>query len=184
MMCRIENCIKDYHGSYHITLITTDDSAGRIYDEYRDSPVEVTISKPRQKRSLNANAYMWELCGKIADKLSDEGTLTTKEDVYRKSIKEVGVYRDIPMLNEGAETLKKAWCLHGIGWFTETVDYLKGNIGYLIRCYYGTSVYSTKQISRVISNLIQDCDSLNIDHRTPDEINNMLSLWEQERKKQ
>jgi hypothetical protein len=126
---------------------------------------------------------MWELVGKIAEKLSSEGTIYTKEDVYRNAIKEVGVWRDIPMLSEGVETLRKAWRMHGTGWITEIVDYLTGNIGYLVRCYYGSSTYNTKQMSRLIDSLIQDCDSMGIDHRTPEEINNMLSLWEQERKK-
>lgn len=181
MIGRVENCIRDMDGVYHLTIVSRSDEAGTAYNEYHDKDAEITIRKAYKKRSLDANAYMWELCGKIADKLSDEGTLTTKEDVYRHAVKEVGVYRDIPMLSEGVDTLKKAWSMHGIGWFTENVDYLQNKIGYLVRCYYGSSVYNTKQISRLIDNLIQDCDAVGIDHRTPDEINNMLSLWEQER---
>lgn len=184
MKSKLENCIRDFDGHYHVTYMTDDPEAGRIFDEYKDKEVEINVEeKPRKKRSLNANAYMWELCTKIADKLSDEGTLHTKEDVYREAVRQVGVFRDIPMLNEGAETLQKAWRMHGTGWITEIVDYLTGNIGYLVRCYYGSSTYNTKQMSRLIDSLIQDCDSLGVDHRTPEEINNMLSLWEQERKK-
>lgn len=182
MKGQIENCIKGFDGVYHITFATRED-AGKVYDEYNGKEVEITVEIPRKKRSLNANSYMWELCGKIADKLSDEGKIHTKEDVYRETIRQVGLYRDVPMLNEGIDTLRKSWSMHGIGWFTDIVDYLHGGIGQLVRLYYGSSEYNTKQISRVISNLIQDCDSLNIDHRTPEEINNMLSLWEQERKK-
>ena len=183
MISAFVNCIKDFNGWYYLTIKTRDEAAGHIYDEFTQGLADVTVEKPRKKRSLNANAYMWELCGKIADKLSDEGTLHTKEDVYREAVRQVGVFRDIPMLNEGAETLQKAWKMHGTGWITEIVDYLTGNIGYLVRCYYGSSTYNTKQMSRLIDCLIQDCDSMGIDHRTPEEINNMLSLWEQERKK-
>lgn len=184
MKGRPENCIRDFNGDYHLTFVAKDPEAGRIFDEYKSREIEITVEIPRKKRSLNANAYMWELCTKIADKLSDEGTLHTKEDVYREAVRQVGVFRDIPMLTEGAETLQKAWQMHGTGWITEIVDYLTGNIGYLVRLYYGSSTYNTKQMSRLINCLIQDCDSLGIDHRTPEEINNMLSLWEQERKKQ
>lgn len=184
MKGRPENCIRDINGHYHLTFITDDPAAGKIFDDYRNRDIEISVDIPRKKRSLNANAYMWELCTLIADKMSDDGTLTTKEDVYRHSVKEVGVFKDIPMLNEGAETLQKSWSLHGVGWFCEIVDYLTGNIGFLVRCYYGSSTYNTKQMSRLIDCLIQDCDSLGIDHRTPEEINNLLSLWEQERKKQ
>lgn len=181
---KVENCIKGADGISHITYATRDDVVGQIYDDYHDTEIEVTTDKPRKKRSLNANAYMWELCTKIAGKLSDEGTLTTKDDVYRETIQQVGVYKDIPLFNEGGDTMRKAWEMHGTGWVTEIVDYLPGNIGYLLRCYYGSSQYNTKQMSRLIDCLVQDCDNMGIDHRTPQEIANMLSLWEQERKKQ
>ncbi len=87
------------------------------------------------------------------------------------------------MLSKGAETLQKAWSMHGIGWFTEVVDYLPNQTGYLVRCYYGSSCYNSKQFSRVLDAVIQDAQALGIDTRTPEEINNMLSLWEQERKR-
>lgn len=182
MIGRLENCLRDYNGNYHLTITTRDD-AGAVYDAFNGLDVSITIDKPRKKRSLNANAYMWELCGKIADKLTDEGTVHTKEDVYREAVKEVGVYRDIPMLAAGVDTLRKAWSMHGVAWLTDIVDYLPDKSGYLVRCYYGSSSYNTKQMTRLIDNLIQDCDNMGIDHRTPDDIANMLSLWEQERSK-
>lgn len=183
MKAIVENCIKGADGVYHTTYASRDDEAGRIYDEYHGKEVDINVDgKPKKPRSNNANAYMWELCTKIADKLSDDGTIHTKEDVYRETIKNVGVYRDVPLLHEGVDTMRKAWELHGTGWVTEIVDYLPGNIGYLVRLYYGSSQYNTKQMSRLIDCLIQDCDAMGIDHRTPDEINNLLSLWEQERK--
>lgn len=52
-----------------------------------DKPYIITIEKQKRKRSLNANAYMWELCHKIAEKVG-----TTKETVYRKNIREVGSF--------------------------------------------------------------------------------------------
>lgn len=181
MTGRLENCIKGADGIYHLTFATRA-NAGKVYDDFNGQGVEITVDKPKVKRSLNANAYMWELCGKIADKLCEDGTIHTKEDVYRETIKQVGVYRDIPMLSQGVDTLRKAWEMHGIGWVTEEVDYLPDMSGYLIRCYYGSSTYSSKQMHRLIQVLIQDCDSLGIEHRTPEEIANLLSLWEQERK--
>ena len=182
MIGQIESCLRDYDGNFHIT-IKTRDNAGAVYDEFHDTDVNVTFDKPRKKKSINANAYMWELCTLIAEKLSSEGTPHTKDDVYRETVRECGIFRDIPMLTQGVETLRKAWEMHGVAWITDIVDYLPDKSGYLVRCYYGSSVYSGKQLSRLIDSLIQDCDSLGIEHRTPDEINNMLSLWEQERTK-
>lgn len=150
-------------------------------EQYQNKPVNVKVSEKHEKRSLNANSYMWELCGKIADKLSGEGTTVTKEEVYRQSIKECGVWRDIEMPTQGVETLRTVWERQGTGWITEKVDMLPNKDGYLIRCYYGSSLYNTKQMSRLISNLVQDCENMGVEHRTPEEINNLLSLWEQKR---
>ena len=163
-------------GTQNITVTVSSDFR-QEYDSLKDTEVEISIKKYFKKRSRDANAYCWELCGKIADKLSDDGELHTKEDVYREAIRNVGVYRDIPMLTEGVDTLREAWQRHGTGWITEQVDYLRDADGYLIRCYFGSSVYNAKQMSRLLDNLIQDCDALGIEHRTPDEIEKLKSLW-------
>jgi hypothetical protein len=46
--------------------------------------------------------------------------------------------------------------------------------------YYGSSSYNTKQMSRLINNIVQECQILGIETKTPDEIANMLNLWESE----
>lgn len=136
------------------------------------TPYSLKISKWRSKRSLNANAYMWVLTDKIASKLR-----TTKDEVYRKYIREVGVFRDLSINDEAVDTFIKAWGMHGTGWIAEKLDY--GEIdGYsTIRAYYGSSVYSTKQMTRLIDMVVEDAVSLGIEVRTPDEIAEMLSLW-------
>jgi len=52
----------------------------------------------------------------------------------------------------------------------------------IIRCYYGSSQYNTKQMSRLISNTVQDCQAVGINTMTPNEIAEMLSLWGSEPK--
>lgn len=180
---RFENCIRGADGVFHFTFATKD-NAGAVFDEYNGKDAEMIVGNPTKKKSLNANAYMWELCTQIAEKLSDEGTLTTKEDVYRENIQQVGLFRDIPMLGEGIDTIRKAWELHGTGWVTEIVDYLPDKSGYLVRCYYGSSEYSSKQLSRLIDAVVQDAQALGIDTRTPAEIANLLSLWQQAKDKE
>lgn len=177
MTGRLEDIFAE--GSRKYITISTGESVNEI-ESLIGEEVEAKITKKRGKRSLNANGYMWELCTLIADKLSNEGTIFTKEDIYRETVKNVGVFRDIPMQADYADTLRTAWEMHGIAWITEIVDYDEQNT-LIVRCYYGSSTYNTKQMSRLIEALIQDCDNLDIDHRTPDEINKMLSLWKQER---
>lgn len=138
----------------------------------------VKISKYRKKRSTDANSYFWVLCTQLAEALSDEKTLHTSEDIYRQTIRESGIYRDFPNLSKDqAKTLQTAWKKQGLGWFSEQVDYAQNGENVFIRCYYGSSVYNEKQMSRLIDNIIQDCQAVGIETKTPDEIARLKSLW-------
>lgn len=65
----------------------------------------------------------------------------------------------------------------GTGWITEQVDFSQNGKFVTIRCYYGSSQYNTKQMSRLIDNLVQDCISLGIPTETPEQIEKIKSLW-------
>lgn len=142
----------------------------------RDKTYTVEITPKRKKRSLNANGYMWELCEKLA-----EANGITKEDVYRKAIKEVGVFKDFSSLSESdAKTLRTAWEMLGTGWLTEQLDYMPDGEHIIIRCYYGSSRYNTKQMSRLIDNIIEDCIACGIETMTPAELSLLKGAWSNE----
>ena len=148
-----------------------------IYDEYSQcEKLSIDIKKYRKKRSLDANAYLWVLCGKLAEKMG-----ISKEEVYRQQIIDAGIYRSVKVSSEAADTLIKSWKMHGIGWVAELADDYADNEWSIINLYYGSSVYNTKQISRLIDNVVNECKNLNIQTMTPDEISNMMSLWEAEK---
>jgi hypothetical protein len=140
--------------------------------------LSIKIDKYRGKRSLDANAYFWSLCGKLAEHLSDEKVKHTKEDIYINAIKEIGVYKDFENLTPtDAKTIRTAWEMLGTGWITEQVDFMPDGENVIIRCYYGSSQYNTKQMSRLIDNIVQDCQAVGIETKTPDELANLKSLW-------
>lgn len=152
----------------------------QAFDELHEcEKLSVKIDKFREKRSLDANSYFWLLCGKLADKLTDEDVQYTKDDIYIKAIKEIGVYKDFQNLSPSdAKTLRHAWEMLGTGWITEQVDYMQDGENVVVRCYYGSSQYNTKQMSRLIDNVVQDCQAVGIETRTPQEIESMLALWD------
>lgn len=152
-----------------------------IWGELKDKDIDVEIKRHREKRSLDANAYCWTLCEKLAVALSsDGGELYTKEDIYRKEIKRVGVFKDFQNLSlSDAATLRTAWGMLGTGWISEQVDFMPDGENVTVRCYYGSSQYSTAQMSRLIDAIVQDCRAVGIETLTPEEINNMMSLYEQ-----
>ena len=163
------------------TLLTLEvnekDTIKNGYDKLKATEkLSIKISKFREKRSLNANNYAWLLISELAE---NQGV--TKEEIYRHYIKEVGIFRQVEIDEKAVDTLAHSWGLHGLGWFTEKVDYAQHDGFVLINLYYGSSTYNTNQMSRLIDAIVQDCQAVGIDTKTPDEIANLLSLWGEEK---
>lgn len=175
MIGKLKDLGFDRDGHQTITVTVRADFAEE-FDRLKDGDVEVTIEKYSEKRSKNANRYCWVLCTRIAE-VRDVNE--TKEDVYRKAIREVGIFKDYPDLTEDrAKTLSVAWGMIGTGWFTERVDYEPDGEHFTVRCYYGSSQYNARQMNRLIDYLVQDAQALGIPTETPDEIAKIKSLWE------
>lgn len=154
-------------------------AAMNLFDELHEAEkLSINIAKYRAKRSSDANRYFWALCEKLAEKLSSEKVVHTKEDIYRDTIRESGVWYDDEVEPSKVEWRRTAWEKIGTGWITERVDFTPDGEKEIIRFYYGSSMYNTKQMSRLIDNIVQDCEAQGIETKTPDEIANMLSLWE------
>ena len=132
------------------------------------------IKEKKARRSLNANAYMWVLCGALAERIG-----LTKDDIYREHIKNIGVYRQVEIDEKAADTLIYSWGLHGVGWIAEKVDYTQHDGFILVNLYYGSSTYNTRQMSRLIDNLVQDCREQGIETMTPAELSLLLDRWEE-----
>lgn len=135
-------------------------------------PAEYEIKRRRLKRSNNANAYMWVLADKIAAMVG-----ITKEEVYRAHVKEVGVFNDLMINENAANSFVKAWEHNGVGWFAEISNGTQNN-NKIVRVYYGSSIYDTKQMARLIDNIIEEAKSLGIETMTPDEIEHLKSTWQ------
>ena len=145
------------------------------YDELHNcEKLSIKIGKWRNKRSNDANAYCFVLIGKLAEKLN-----IPKDEIYRNAIKQVGGnYEVVCVKNEAVNKLCEGWQRNGLGWQVDTMpSKIDGCTNVLL--YYGSSTYDTAQMTRLINIIVADCVELGIDVRTPNEINSMLSLWEQ-----
>lgn len=137
-----------------------------------DKEYILTVKEHKQKRSLNANSYAWTLMDKLAEKLR-----MAKTDIYRSYIKEIGGNNTLVCVQDAAlDDLIKTWETHGIGWIAETEkSKLDGCTN--VRLYYGSSVYDTAQMSRLIELIVADCKSNDIETLTPEELNRMSEEW-------
>ena len=140
-----------------------------LYSQDKDKTFE--IKEYKEKRSLNANSYCWVLIGKIAEVVGN-----TKEEVYRDFIKHKGIYRIVTIDENAAPTFIKVWEAQGLGWICEKS---KTKIAGLVDvvAYYGTSSYNTKQMASFIDYVVQEAKQLDIETLTPEEIENLKSLW-------
>nr|DAY82450.1 MAG TPA: NinB protein [Caudoviricetes sp.] len=138
-------------------------------------PGEFEITRRRKKRSLEANAYMWALCTEIAEVVG-----CTKEEVYRRNIREGGEYTPLPIKAIAVEEFSRIWESHGIGWFCDVIDDSKIPGYKLVFAYHGSSVYDTKQMARLIDRVKADAESVGIIPLPPEQIAAMMKEWERQ----
>ena len=139
-----------------------------LYNQDKEKIFEVKEHK--QKRSLNANSYCWVLLQKLADKLG-----TTKEELYRKYIREKGIFRTITIDNEAVNTFIHLWEDKGLGWICEVLN--TGETTTELIAYYGTSSYNTSQMSHYVDFVVEECKLQNIDTLTPQELEVLKEKW-------
>jgi len=146
---------------------------GKYYDELVGRTLDITIEVHKEKRSRNANNYLWELIGQLAKKVGGP----TKDEIYIQAVRDVGVYRDLHVKREEADTIRKMWERQGTAWPTELIDYQENGDDVIIRAYYGSSTYNSAQMSRLIDYVIEDCRAVGIPTITPKELSILTSNW-------
>lgn len=140
-----------------------------------DKEYTLTVKERKEKRSLNANAYFWVMCDRLAEKLR-----MSKTEIYRSYVKEIGGNNDIVCcINKAVPELREAWEGRGLGWLTETEESkLEGCTN--IRLYYGSSTYDRDQMSRLIELCKQDCIENDIPTWDEEELQRLCEEWGQE----
>lgn len=144
-------------------------SAMKLYDNLHEAEkLSVKISKYREKRSLDANAYCWVLIGKIADCVG-----ASKDEIYLKMLKRYGQTFVCKIQNKDIDRFKRSekyWEEHESLDAEEKAQYF--------RVWVGSSQYNTEEMSIFIDGIVSEAEEMDIDVRTPDQIAEMMSLWE------
>lgn len=135
--------------------------------------LKVDIKQYRKRRSLDANAYCFVLCQKIAEVIGN-----TKEYVYKEMIVRVGQFEIIPIRDDALEKWIEVWESRGIGWQSLIMGDSKLD-GYTNTInYYGSSVYDTKQMSLLLEEIVYQAKELGIDTMTDREKEELIKRWE------
>lgn len=165
---------QDNDGFWLSIKVTSPFDARRFATEMKDKQYSAELKEYHNKRSPDANSYFWLLAGKLSAKLR-----IPADEIYRHYIREIGDnYEVVPIREEAKEQWTKAWQAHGIGWVCEVLDASKIP-GYVnMRCFYGSSVYDSAQMARLIDLVVQDCKDQDIETLTPAKLERMKSRWD------
>ena len=162
-------------GKPKISFLINDKNKLHTIEELKGINLKIIAKKYIKKRSLNANNYFW----KLLQELCELAEIETIEE-YKRRVKELGIFRRFKIEKDNVNTFEKMWTAQGIAWFCEIADteYI-GDIEFkIINAYYGSSSFNSKQMSRLINDLVQDCQAYGIETKTPAEIKSLLESWD------
>lgn len=133
--------------------------------------LNIKATKYRVKRSLNANALLWKCIGDIASHLNAD-----KWDIYLQMLKRYGKYTYICVKEKVVDAVKEQWreC-EVIGEVT-----INGQKAIQMLCYFGSSVYDTKEMSVLLNGVIAEMEEMGIETPEDERTKAALERWEEE----
>ena len=165
--------LSDFNISYideKAKLIIETKEVDRIIEGYEAlkniEELDVEIKQHREKRSLNANSYMWALINEIANV-----NRTSKEEVYIEMLKRYGQSDIVSVLSEiDVSNYFKYYSEAG-------TSNLNGKDFTHYRVYKGSSEYDTREMSILIDGVVSECKELGIETMTPGEVKSLKESW-------
>ncbi len=133
-------------------------------EELNGLKLNVELKKWYKKRSIDANAYCWVLCDKIAKKI-------TTED----AVLQIGSYEPFIVQEASYEKFKRIWGKQGLGFLVQEVSRKDKCIK--VHCYYGSSTYDSKKMSLLIEWLVQEAKQHNIETKSKAELDSLVKSW-------
>ena len=143
-----------------------------MVDRIKECCLRLTIRKWKNKRSLDANAFMWVILGQMAQILA-----TSPEELYEEMLQRYGILdsdengyvvitvrADIDMVSRAKDHWK---------YYRTSED---GSWKFWIRLK-GTSEYDSAEMAYFIERVVEEAQELGIDTSTPDERARLAALW-------
>lgn len=153
--------------------------AVKMAQTYKDGvKVSIKVSKHREKRSLDANAYYWQLLTKLAKVQNISNNYCHNVMLRRYGVLEEidgkPVFLVIPDTDEAEKKADESETYH----IKPTSNVREGNDGKMYRTYMllkGSSQMDTAEFSRLVSGLVDECKQCGIETLTPNELERMMA---------
>lgn len=188
MECKgtLKDVTKDWMtGRFRLTFEVDKDVSAEI-ERLSGKLLALTAKVYRRKRSLDANSYYWSLLTKLSEVagISKNRAHNMMLRRYGKLVEVDGdlIYVVVPDNDEGERMALEAETFH----IKPTSQVKTANDGSSFRTYLmlrGSSTYDTAEMSTLINGLVEECKDLGIETMTPQELDRMMELYEQNRRK-
>ena len=140
-----------------------------VVDLDKGKTFDCEIKQHREKRSKNANDYSWVLQDKIAKALG-----RSIDDIHAEMVLDYGVIETYSIKKEAFDSAKRLFDYYKI--LGEST--VNGSAFIHVRAGIGTHLYDTAEMARFIDGVVQEAKDLGIETKTPQEIAELMSLWE------
>ncbi len=137
-----------------------------IFSLDKDTIYDIKIEKHKEKRSTNANAYLWKLVTEIGNTMR-----LPKEEVYENMLKSYGQSIMIPLPKGNNPSGYSKYYEY------ECSRQLNGKDADWYKIYKGSSEYNTKEMSILLEGVVQEARNLGIKTKDDIELERMIDKW-------
>jgi hypothetical protein len=126
------------------------------------------IKRHREKRSLNANNYSWQLQTEIA-----KATNRSLTDIHNQMVLDYGVVEVYSILKTAFESAKRMFDYFEV--LGEGI--VNGKEFVHVKAGIGTHNYDSKEMARFIDRVVQEAKNSGIETMTPNELARLKAIW-------
>lgn len=171
---KVKSIQKDFITDKPVVTVMLDDvSPVELQSLSSEERYQITIDKPKRRRSLDANGLLWACIGEIAVELRAD-----KWEIYLQMLKRYGKYTYIVVKENVVDAVKRQWreC-EVIG----EID-IHGSKGIQMLCYFGSSTYDSKEFSVLLDGVISEMKEIGLQPPPSKEMRKALEKLEKREK--
>lgn len=152
-----------------VTVMLDNVSPAELQNLSSEEKYQITIEKPKKKRSLDANGLLWACIGEIAAELRAD-----KWEIYLQMLKRYGKYTYIVVKENVVEAVKKQWRECEV---LGEID-IHGSKGIQLLCYFGSSTYTSQEFSVLLDGVISEMKDIGLQPPPSKEMRNAIERLE------
>lgn len=164
---RLVDMCRGLSGKIRLTF-EVDQIPVNLPDKIKDICLMLSVSKWKEKRSINANRLLWSCIGKLAAEMRAD-----KWDVYLLMLSRYGKYTYICVKPEAVPSIRKQWReIEEVG----TLE-INGHKAVELLCYYGSSTLNTKEFSVLLDGVISEMKEIGLPTPDSDHVEQAMIDW-------